>query len=118
MNVVIVVFISLFLDSPYRHDINQAILKLQEDRTIKDLHDKWWITKNIPIIDGVERNCTKDDNDSDALEISQIYGVFVVLAVGQGIALFAGVIDFLWNVRKISIEQKVWYTKGITKIIE
>lgn len=114
---VIAVFISLFLDSPYRHDINQAILKLQEDRTIKDLKDKWWITNNIPIIDGVRQNCTKDD-DSDALEISQIYGVFVVLAVGQGIALFAGVIDFLWNVRKISIEQKVWYTNGITKIIE
>lgn len=104
---IVVVFIFSFLDSPYRNDINQAILHLKESRFIKNIRDKWWITNNIPIRDGVPQNCTQESNESDALDISQMYGIFVTLAAGVGLALFAGIIEFLWNVRKVSVEQKV-----------
>lgn len=82
-------------------------MKLQEERVIKDIKDKWWIKNNIPIIDGVEKNCTKEEEKSDTLYMAQVYGSFVVLAIGISISFLVGISEFLWNVRKISIAQKV-----------
>lgn len=82
-------------------------MALHEDHTIKSLRNKWWKEKNVPVdIDGVKRNCTKVEDD-DTTDVAHIYGIFVVLAVGMVLSLIAGIIEFLWNVRKISIEQKV-----------
>lgn len=74
---------------------------------MQHLKDKWWITKNVPIIDGVPTNCTKEKEHSDELDIAHILGVFIVLLIGICFAILIGVSEFLWNVRKISISQKV-----------
>lgn len=102
-----------FADSPFRDDINQAILMLKEDRTVQHLKEKWWITKNVPIIDGVPTNCTNEKEHSDELDIPHILGVFIVLLIGIGLAILIGISEFLWNVRKVSISQKVMHTKPI-----
>lgn len=101
--------VNAFLDSPYRDDINQAILQLQEDRTIKHLRDNWWITENVPIIDGVPTNCTTFSTEkSEELDISHVLGSFLVLTFGMSISILIGISEFLWNVRKISVAQKVF----------
>lgn len=98
-------------DSPFRDDINQAILMLKEDRTVQHLKEKWWITNNIRIgSDGEPVNCTKEKEinvDTPELDMDNVAGVFLVLAVGIAIAIFIGILEFLWNVRKVSILQKV-----------
>lgn len=98
-----------FVDSPYRDDINQAILKLQEDRTIKHLRDKWWITENVPIVDGVRTNCTQEKESSDELDLQHVFGSFLVLTCGISFAILIGISEFLWNVRKVSVAQKVMH---------
>lgn len=33
-------------DSPYRTLVSQAVLKLQEDGTLHQLKEKWWVENN------------------------------------------------------------------------
>lgn len=102
---------NIFTDSPYRDDINEAILLLKEDRTVQHLKEKWWITNNIRIgADGEPVNCTKEKEinvDTPELDMGNVVGIFIVLAAGFGIGLFIGILHFLWHVRKVSISQKV-----------
>lgn len=98
------------IDSPFREDINEAILKLKEDRTIQNIREKWWITKNFQTINGEIVNCTKETEnglDTPELDIDHVGGVFLILVIGFGLAIFIAVSEFLWNVRKVSISQKV-----------
>lgn len=39
--------------------------------------------------------------------MDNVGGVFLVLAAGLSVAIFIGVLEFLWNVRKVSIDSKV-----------
>lgn len=108
----IIPYIFLFhLDSPYRDDINEAILLLKENRIVQDLKTKWWIEKNFLIVDGEPVNCAKENEksslDEPDLDIEHILGVVLVLITGIGLAFFIGISEFLWNVRKVSIAQKV-----------
>lgn len=80
---------------------------LKEDRTVQHIKEKWWITKNVPIIDGVPTNCTVEKEKSDELDIAHVLGVFLILLLGIGLAILIGILEFLWNVRKVSISQKV-----------
>lgn len=36
-------------------------------------------------------------------------GVFVVLASGCAVALIIGILEFLWNVRKVAVDERVSY---------
>lgn len=47
-----------------------------------------------------------DEAHHDDLGIENVGGVFVVLAGGCFVALIVAMIDFLWNVEKIAIEEK------------
>lgn len=95
--------IGMPLNSQYRDQINKAILKLHEDFTIKKIHEKWW---NKEVDDGELPKCI-DEKPEGATDLPHIYGIFVVLAVGMVLSFIAGIIEFLWNVRKISITEKV-----------
>lgn len=77
---------------------------------MQHLKEKWWITKNINYVNGEPVNCTKETEaslDAPDLDIEHVLGVFLVLMVGIGVAILIGISEFLWNVRKISISQKV-----------
>lgn len=39
--------------------------------------------------------------------MANVGGVFLVLAIGCSCAIFIGILEFLWNVRKVAIDQKV-----------
>lgn len=101
-----VAFVYMFiLDSPYRDEINKAILKLHEDQFIKKHYKHWW-KRPIYLDDGSLQDCTLKEPDKST-DIYHIYGIFVVLLVGMVLSFIIAAIEFLWNVRKISIEEKV-----------
>lgn len=77
---------------------------------MQHLKEKWWITKNINYVNGEPVNCTKETEsslDAPDLDIEHILGVLLVLMGGIGLAILIGISEFLWNVRKVSISQKV-----------
>lgn len=101
---------NLFADSPFRDDINEAILLLKEDRTVQSIREKWWIQKNKKFVDGVAVTCsqeTGDKSENPDLDWEHVSGVFLVLSIGVVTATFIGILEFFWNVRKVSVAQKV-----------
>lgn len=84
---------------------------LKEDRTVQRLREEWWIKRNTRIgLDGQTVNCTKEKEinvDTPELDMGNVGGIFIVLAGGIAVAILIGVLEFLWNVRKVSISQKV-----------
>lgn len=110
--------IELIVDSPYRDEINEALLKLKEGRRVHNLTEKWWKEKNVKK-DG--KKCeteTEEESDTPDLDIAHVKGVFLVLLIGIGLAVLIGVLEFCWNVRKVSISQKVniAFNKSISKL--
>lgn len=39
--------------------------------------------------------------------MDNVGGVFVVLGIGCGLSAVMGMLEFLWNVREVAIEQRV-----------
>ena len=45
--------------------------------------------------------------DADALKMSNVGGVFLVLMCGCGVSFVIALCEFVWNVRKVAVEEKV-----------
>ena len=84
---------------------------LKENRQVQHMKERWWIENNFQIINGEKINCAKDNEksslDDPDLDIEHILGVVYVLLAGIGLGILIGVLEFLWNVRKVSIALKV-----------
>lgn len=84
---------------------------LKENRAVQHMKERWWIEKNFQVINGEQVNCAKENEqsslDTPDLDIEHILGAYLVLIIGIGLGLLIGVCEFLWNVRKVSIAQKV-----------
>lgn len=88
-------------DSPYRTTISGAVLKLQEKGILDELKSKWW-----------QGNCTKGSanapaSNSGELSMAHVGGVFLVLLGGCLISLLVAITEFLWNIKKVAVEEKV-----------
>lgn len=72
---------------------------------MNQLHEKWWVERNPGA-----GQCGKDTGgggDTPELGMDNVGGVFLVLGAGLSVAITVGIIDFLWNIRQISIDEKV-----------
>lgn len=49
----------------------------------------------------------QEEVESDELGFAKIGGVFVVLVLGCLIAFLFSILEFLWNIRKVAIEEEV-----------
>lgn len=80
------------------------MLKLQEEGKLAELKTRWWIDRNPAIVE-----CTDDGGGGDELELGMgnVGGVFLVLGAGVIAGIIVGIIDFLWNIRQISIDESV-----------
>lgn len=103
--------IAVPINAPYRKQINEAILKMQEMGILHTLKDRWWKQKHGG------GQCTKDKLSDDAaateMGLDNVGGVFVVLAVGVLLALLIAICEFLWNVRKVAVVQKLTPTEAL-----
>ncbi|XP_057341195.1 ionotropic receptor 25a [Microplitis mediator] len=62
--------------SPLKDQLNNAILKLLNQRKLETFKSKWW-SRNPYRVD-----CTKKDSQSDGISIQNIGGAFIVIFVG------------------------------------
>lgn len=78
---------------------------MQEEGKLYDLKQKWWVEKNPGA-----GECTDEGDgggDTPELGMDNVGGVFLVLGAGLLVAVFVGIIDFLWNIRQIAIDERV-----------
>ncbi|XP_044268477.1 glutamate receptor ionotropic, kainate 2-like [Tribolium madens] len=101
--------IAMPLDYPHRSRINEALLRMQEKGEINRLKDKWWKEKRS------EPPCPKEAEDQDAnkLALQNVGGVFIVLGVGLALAYIVGILEFLWNVRSVSVDEHISYMQAL-----
>lgn len=65
-------------------------------------------TKNIFCFS--EAGCDDDSGggeDTPELGMGNVGGVFLVLLAGCGCAILIGILEFLWNVRRVAVEEIV-----------
>lgn len=69
-----------------------------------ELKKKWWEENGGGL-------CKKDDSEtvvaSNELDLANVGGVFVVLLCGCGASFFIVICEFLWNIRKVAVKEKV-----------
>lgn len=47
--------------------------------------------------------------DTAELDVNEVGGMFVILIFGCLIAFLFSILEFLWNIRKVAVEEKVTY---------
>lgn len=87
-------------DSPYREAFDQQILNLTENGVLQDLKNKWWNS---------DFRCDVDDDEEPSynMMVKHISGAVRLLEFGCLFAFVIAIYEFLGNVKKISIEEKV-----------
>ncbi|KAF3424205.1 hypothetical protein E2986_01263 [Frieseomelitta varia] len=95
--------IALPRNSPYRTPISGAILMLQEKGMLQDLKKKWWVDRGGGLCMSIEQEPTS----SSELGLANVGGVFLVLLIGTCGSFIIAVFEFLWNVRKVAVKEKV-----------
>nr|WJJ63360.1 glutamate receptor ionotropic 2 [Pachyrhinus yasumatsui] len=102
--------IGMPLGAEYRHAINAAVLHLGETGKLSELKEKWWKKEDL---DG--EPCSNDGGEGkkDELGLANVGGVFVVLGAGIGLAFFFAIVEFLWNVHNISVEEHMTYLEAL-----
>ncbi|XP_018315808.1 glutamate receptor ionotropic, kainate 2-like [Mycetomoellerius zeteki] len=91
-------------NSPYRTPINRAILTLGEKGVLLALKKKWWqdIGGGLCIEDEAEKSASTSE-----LGLASVGGVFFVLMCGLCGSFFIAICEFLWNIRKVAVTEKV-----------
>nr|WJJ63362.1 glutamate receptor ionotropic 4 [Pachyrhinus yasumatsui] len=100
--------IGMPMNAEYRHSINLAILFLQESGKLMELKEIWWKKER----EG--EPCNRDvEEKSEALALSNVGGIFIVLSIGIGLAYFLALIEFLWHVGRLSAEEHLSYMETL-----
>ncbi|XP_059486426.1 glutamate receptor ionotropic, kainate 2-like isoform X2 [Neocloeon triangulifer] len=95
--------VAMPLNSPYRTAISGAVLKLQEEGKLLGLKTKWW--KEMHGGGACQQNVAVASAGPE-LGLANVGGVFVVLIGGMVGAFFVAVLEFLWNTRKVAVEER------------
>lgn len=76
---------------------------LQEKGVLQDLKKKWWEERGGGLCSKIEVEPTS----SSELGLANVGGVFLVLLIGCCGSFIIAVFEFLWNVRKVAVKEKV-----------
>lgn len=96
--------IALRPGSPYRTVFNQQIIRMKEQGVMTALKKKW--LEEYPTTlrqnETGQHECPNYDDDSatNALDVANVGGVFIVLLIGMGISALFVVIEFVWRAKK------------------
>lgn len=68
---------------------------------MRELKKKWWMKG--------AKNCTAGEAEpgNGELTMAHVGGVFLVLLLGCMGSLLIAICEFIWNVRKVAVEEKV-----------
>ncbi|XP_060606416.1 glutamate receptor ionotropic, kainate 2-like, partial [Ruditapes philippinarum] len=89
--------------SPWIKYISKEIVNLQQQQVISKLYKKWWVEKSNTVCE----DDNADDQQTSALGVGNLGGVFLVLAGGSIFALFVAILEFLWKAGKTARKQNV-----------
>ncbi|XP_029035815.1 glutamate receptor ionotropic, kainate 2-like isoform X2 [Osmia bicornis bicornis] len=101
--------IAMKKDSPYRHALNTAVLKLQQSGLITELKTKWWTQKRGG------GKCREDSGQSMAeeLDLDNVGGVFLVLTVGVAASFFYTITELLWEIGCTSVRENISFKEEL-----
>lgn len=71
------------------------------------LKEKWWVENNPGA--GECGDASEGGGDTPELGLDNVGGVFLVLGAGLVVSVIVCIIDFMWNIRQIAIDEKVRY---------
>jgi len=94
-------FAGLRKNSPYTSQINQAILKLQENGVMHKLKNRWWKERGAKNCKAL-RNAPKG---ASPLKVDNVAGAFLVLMIGMGLSVVTAVVEFFWVSRSALANQ-------------
>lgn len=79
-------------------------MQLQEKGILSQLKEKWWKRGS--------QNCTSDASASSSGELTMAHvgGIFLVLLIGCSFAVILAIFEFIWNVRRVAVEEKVKFS--------
>lgn len=97
--------------SKFRTLFTRTLLLLNEDNVVRSLKEHWWV-KNVTC-----ENREKVATLTPELNMENVGGVFLVLGAGLLLAIVMGVMEFLWNVRRVSIDEKITPCEAFEKEI-
>ncbi|XP_034829420.2 glutamate receptor ionotropic, kainate 3-like [Maniola hyperantus] len=80
--------IAMKKNSTYRHALNLALLGLQEQGKLGDMKRRWWKERH-----GGGACQEPDEHDAQKLNMSNFWGLFLVLAVGCALGVLLALLD-------------------------
>ncbi|XP_039303724.1 glutamate receptor ionotropic, kainate 2 isoform X1 [Solenopsis invicta] len=96
-------------NSPYLHDINTALLKLSEGGKIQEIKKKWWTQKR----GGGKCQENAGSGGADPLDLDNVGGVFLVLAVGVALSCVYTILELFWDVFQKSTKENVSFKQEL-----
>ncbi|CAG9133251.1 unnamed protein product [Plutella xylostella] len=96
--------IAMPANSPFRSQINGAILRLKELTRLDEIKNHWWNDVNGA------KNCSVDKDTEDVegdLELKNLSGAFIVLVAGLFCSLVITAAEFMNEVRNIVVREQV-----------
>ncbi|XP_050427758.1 glutamate receptor ionotropic, kainate 2-like [Adelges cooleyi] len=92
--------IAMPFNAPHRTAFSMAVLRLSESGKLMELKDKWWSTTE-------DKACPAQKEDSAELDVSEVGGMFVILILGCLLGFLFSLLEFLWNIRKVAVEEQL-----------
>ncbi|XP_048485516.1 glutamate receptor ionotropic, kainate 2 [Plutella xylostella] len=101
--------IAMPANSPFRSQINGAILRLKELTRLDEIKNHWWNDVNGA------KNCSVDKDTEDVegdLELKNLSGAFIVLVAGLFCSLVITAAEFMNEVRNIVVREQVTHKEA------
>ena len=93
--------------SPWRDQISNAILQLQEKGDLQELYIKWWEKEGKDPNNKCEKIDDKKKDSASELSLENVGGIFVVLAVGLTLSFLVAIFEFYFKTRNHSKHQNL-----------
>ena len=87
--------------SPWRDQISNAILRLQENGELQELYTKWWEQQEHAI--KCDNSEDKKKDSASELSLASVGGVFAVLAGGLILSFLVALCEVIWMSRLKSV---------------
>ncbi|XP_044754101.1 glutamate receptor ionotropic, kainate 2-like isoform X2 [Coccinella septempunctata] len=101
--------IAMPMNAGYLGIINSAILNLSESGELDKLKEKWWEKRRKDPICQEERITGEDTS----LKLTRVAGVFLVTGIGIATGYVVAVMEFLWNVKTVAVDEKMTYMEAL-----
>jgi hypothetical protein len=102
-----------FKGSPWRDQISNAILQLQEKGDLQELYTKWWEKEDKDLSQKCDNTDDKKKDSANELSLANVGGVFVVLAVGLCLSFIVAILEFIWKARQTSDDNVLFFNLNL-----